>query len=148
MFLKKIQVALVRAAFCFLAAVVGFLTCQACAEDEKQAPVVAGRSAEVAESKEDLDGDPLPAGAIGRLGTSRLRQVGLGGPYYDRNRCLFARRQDPVFGRVLVVPFLGRGHGPENRRDRPGEGRASPVKHAGGLRPGAGWQDAGHDDAV
>ena len=33
MFLKKIQVALARAAFCFLAAVVGFLMCQACAAE-------------------------------------------------------------------------------------------------------------------
>jgi WD40 repeat protein len=59
---------------CFFAAVVAFGACPACAQDAKQPPT--------ADSKKDLDGDPLPTGAVARLGSARLRQAGLIGPYY------------------------------------------------------------------
>jgi sugar lactone lactonase YvrE len=36
----------------------------------------------VAMHAQDPDGDPLPAGAIARMGSARLRQAGLIGPYY------------------------------------------------------------------
>jgi RNA polymerase sigma factor (sigma-70 family) len=58
-------------------------------DTEPTAALADAQAPPAAEIKKDAYGDPLPAAAVGRLGSSRLRHYGLGGQYYHPGTVAF-----------------------------------------------------------
>jgi RNA polymerase sigma factor (sigma-70 family) len=98
MFLRKLKVAVTLVgAFCLLAAGGSFLAHHAQAEPERAVEVPRAPAQEQVVLHKDIHGDPLPSGAIARLGTSRFRQAGLAGPYYNPGSVAFSRDGKTLF---------------------------------------------------
>ena len=92
----KVAVTLVGAC-CLLAVGGGFLAYRAQAEPDKTVEVPRASAQEQVEVHKDIQGDPLPAGAITRLGTARFRQAGLAGPYYNPGIVVFSQDGKTLF---------------------------------------------------
>jgi RNA polymerase sigma factor (sigma-70 family) len=98
MFLRTMKVAVTLVGVCCLLAVAGgFLVYRAQANPEITVEVPQTPAQQQPEVRKDIHGDPLPAGAIGRLGTSRFRQPGLAGPYYNPGTVVFSRDGKALF---------------------------------------------------
>jgi RNA polymerase sigma factor (sigma-70 family) len=97
MFLRTMKVAVTLVGACCLLAVGGFLAYRAQAEPDSTAEVPQAPAQKGAEVRKDIQGDPLPAGAISRLGTARFRQPGLAGPYYNPGTVVFSRDGKTLF---------------------------------------------------
>jgi len=98
MFLRTMKVAVTLVGACCLLAVGGgFLAYRAQAEPDKTVEVPRAPAQEKVEVHKDIQGDPVPSGAITRLGTARFRQPGLAGPYYNPGTVVFSRDGKTLF---------------------------------------------------
>jgi WD40 repeat protein len=98
MFLRTMKVAVTLVGACCLLAVgLGFLAYRAQAEPDKKPEAPRPPGPEPVEVVKDVQGDPLPSGAVARFGTSRFRQAGLAGPYYNPGTITFSRDGKTLF---------------------------------------------------
>ena len=89
MYFRTMKVAATLAtALCLLGVGSGLLFYRAMAGQDKPGTIASTAAPQPAEVQKDFNGDPLPAGAIARMGTMRLRQFGLSGPYYWHSDCV------------------------------------------------------------